>query len=322
MRVSPRRGLRALATGIGLPRAIVSTADRLAALAPGRPSSPERTAHVVQSLGVARRGVAASDEDSISLGVLAARQALADQAPPDLLLFCSSTSSSWTGSGASNVAAALDLPPLLAFDVKAGCSSSLHALVLVARLLEDGQTALIVGADTWTRASPDTDRGAALTLGDAGAAVLIGTSEDDDAGLLAGALRTWPEHRDAMGTSGRLPPSVFPPLPGDFQVAGDPARLRAVLPEISDAIRTEALDGYVGPIDRLLAHAGAPELIHRNAMTWEIPRVHHPLEQHGNCGAANLLIAWHELQDAPTGETWLLHAVAGGISAGALVWRT
>jgi len=324
VRVSPRRGLRALSTGIGLPRSIVSTADRLAALAPGRPSSPERTAHVVQSLGVARRGVVATDEDSISLGALAARQALTGQAPPDLLLFCSSTSPSWTGSGASNVAAAMGLPPLLAFDVKAGCSSSLHALALVARLLEAGQTALIVGADTWTRASPDADRGAALTLGDAGAALLIGTSGDDDAGLLGGALGTWPEHRDAMGASGRLPPSVFAPQPGDFQVSGDPARLRTVLPQISDAIRAEALEEHDGPIDRLLAHAGAPELIHRNATTWGIPadRVHHPLEQHGNCGAANLLLAWHSLRDAPPGETWLLHAVAGGISAGALVWRT
>jgi 3-oxoacyl-[acyl-carrier-protein] synthase III len=324
MRVSPRRGLRALATGIGLPRAIVSTADRLAALAPDRVSSAERTAHVVQSLGVATRGVVASDEDSISLGVLAARQALTGQAPPDLLLFCSSTSPSWTGSGASNVAAALELPPLLAFDVKAGCSSSLHALALTGRLLQEGQTALIVGADTWTRASPDADRGAALTLGDAGAAVLIGTSGDAEAGLLSGALGTWPQHRDAMGASGRLPPGVFPPQRGDFQVTGDPARLRIVLPEISDAIRAEALQGYTGPIDRLLAHAGAPELIHRNAMSWGIPqdRVHHPLERYGNCGAANLLLAWHRLRDAAAGETWLLHAVAGGISAGAMVWRT
>ncbi len=323
MRVRPRLGLRALATGIGLPASMVCTEDRLAALAPDRPGSPDRTAHVIQSLGVACRGVAGPDEDAVTLGTLAAGSALAGRAPPDLLVFCSSTAPSWTGAGASMIAAALELPPLLAFDVKAGCSSTLHALALVARWLEDGQTALIVGADTWTRASPQADRGAALTLGDAGAAVLIGTSPADS-GLLGGALGTWPRHRDALGGTGRLPPTVFAPEPGDFEVRGDPDRLRAVLPEISDAIRAEALQTHDGPVHRLLAHAGAPELIARNAAAWGIPadRVHHPLREHGNCGAANLLLAWHGLAAADPGETWLLHAVAGGISAGALLWRT
>lgn len=324
MRVPPRRGLRALATGVGLPRAMVSTAARLAALAPDRASSPAQVEHVIESLGVATRGVVAADEDAVSLGLLAARDALGAQPAPDILLFCSSTSPSWTGSGASLLAAALDLPPLLAFDVKAGCSSTLHALAVVGRLIEDGQTALIVGADTWTRASPEADRGAALVLGDAGAAVLIGTSDRNDAGLLGGALGTWPQHRGAMGASGRLPPTAFPTVRGDFQVTGDPDRLRSVLPGISDAIRSEALDGHDGPIDRLLAHAGSADLIERNAAAWGIPadRVHHPLRGHGNCGAANLLLAWHGLGATPPGETWLLHAVAGGLSAGALIWRT
>jgi len=317
VRVPGRTGLRAVATGIGLPRTQVSTADALARLAPGRPSSPARSQHVVESLGVASRHVAEPDEDAVSLGTIAAEHAL-DGHHPDALIFCSSTSPSWTSSGASAIAAALGLPPLLAFDLKAGCSSTLHAMALVARLLDDGQTALIVGADTWTRAAPSADRGAALTLGD-GAAALLVSADGSDGGLLGGALGTWPAHRGLVGATGRLPPTVFPVEPGDFELTGDPDGLRAALPAISDAIREEA---GVRSVDRLLAHAGSVELIGRNAATWGIDAVHHPLRDHGNCGAANILLAWHALGVDHRDETWLLHAVAGGVAAGALLWRT
>ena len=316
MRVGAR-GLRAVGTGVGLPRERVTTTERLSQL--GRPMSGARAAHVEESLGVVARHVAQDDEDAVTLGLVAARGAL-EGATPDALVFCSSTAPSWTSSGASSLAAALDLPPLLAFDLKAGCSSTLHALALVAGLLDDGQTALIVGADTWTRAAPDADRGAALTLGD-GAGALLLEAVPEPVGLLGGALRTWPAHRDAVGATGRLPPSVFPVEPGDFQLTGDPDRLRAALPVVSDAILAEARTSVSAPIDRMLAHAGSPELIARNASTWGIPAVHHPLREHGNCGAANVLIAWHGI-DAPPGETWLLHAVAGGVAAGALLWRS
>ena len=320
MRVAARPGLRAIATGVGLPRTRVSTAERLAALAPDRPVTPARAEHVVESLGVAWRRIAEPDEDAVTLGAAAAAEALADRIP-HALFFCSSTAPSWTASGASAIAQALDLPPLLAFDIKAGCSSTLHAIAVAARMLEEGQTALVVGADTWSRASPAADRGAALMLGDAAGALLIEATADPSIGLLGGALCTWPEHRDAVGSAGRLPPTVFPVEPGDFELTGDPRALRLALPAVSDAIRAEALRESASPIDRMLAHAGSPALIARNAEAWAVPCTHHPLRDHGNCGAANILLSWHTVGARP-GETWLLHAVAGGVAAGALLWRS
>ena len=72
------------------------------------------------------------------------------------------------------------------FDLSAACSGFLYALVTGSKLVESGayRRVLVVGADKMSAITDYRDRNICILFGDAGAAVLLEPSQDDDYGIL------------------------------------------------------------------------------------------------------------------------------------------
>ena len=77
------------------------------------------------------------------------------------------------------------------FDVSAACSGFLFALTTGAQFVENGsyKRVVVVGADKMSSITDYTDRNNCILFGDAGAAVLLEASEDENSGILDHILR-------------------------------------------------------------------------------------------------------------------------------------
>ena len=77
------------------------------------------------------------------------------------------------------------------FDVSAACSGFLFALITGAQFIENGsyKRVVVVGADKMSSITDYTDRNNCILFGDAGAAVLLEASEDENGGILDHILR-------------------------------------------------------------------------------------------------------------------------------------
>lgn len=118
-----------------------------------------------------RRAMAAWDEDSLTMAVEAGRLALAGQAPPEALVFASTTPPFADRLGAGIAATALDLPAeLIAQDVGGGLRAASSALL---RGLSGDRSLIISGEKRSTKPGSGLESQSA----DAGAAVLLGSGD-------------------------------------------------------------------------------------------------------------------------------------------------
>ena len=78
------------------------------------------------------------------------------------------------------------------FDVSAGCSGFLYALVIGAQFVETGayKKVVVVGSDKMSTITDYTDRNNCILFGDAAAAVLLEPTDKDDVGILDHILRS------------------------------------------------------------------------------------------------------------------------------------
>ncbi len=134
--------------------------------------------------GIKERRIAGPGETTATMGLAAARQALAmaDLGPQDLdLIVCATlTPEMMFPSTACFIQADLGCRPIAAFDVLAACSGFVYALAVGSQFIRTGayRNVLVVGAETLSRVTDYTDRGSCILFGDgAGAAVLSATKE-------------------------------------------------------------------------------------------------------------------------------------------------
>src|SRR5215813_6752434 len=136
-----------------------------------------------QRTGIGERRIAAPGELTSDLAVCAARRALqrADMAGDDvdLIVLATATPDNTFPATASKVQAQLGMTHGAAFDVQAVCSGFVYALAVADNAVRLGQahTALVIGAETFSRILDWGDRGTCVLFGDgAGALVLKAVS--------------------------------------------------------------------------------------------------------------------------------------------------
>jgi 3-oxoacyl-[acyl-carrier-protein] synthase-3 len=134
-------------------------------------------AWIVERSGVRERRVAAPEEDTVSMAVAAARQALENSGiEPEQLSYIvlgTNTPAHFFPAGAIRVQEELGLGgKAAAFDLQAGCCGFNYALYVGEKLVRpEGQYALIIGSDACSRFTDWTNRATCLLFGDgAGAA--------------------------------------------------------------------------------------------------------------------------------------------------------
>ena len=126
---------------------------------------------IVERTGIRSRYIADETETTASLATEACRRALdhagIDASEIGLIILATATPDQTCPSSATKVQATLGINDCIAFDVHAVCTGFLYALSVADSMLQSGaaNTALVIGAETFSRILDWDDRGTCVLFG-------------------------------------------------------------------------------------------------------------------------------------------------------------
>jgi len=287
-----------------------------------------------QRTGIAARHIAADGELTSDLAVMAARRALADAGRGvediDLIVLATSTPDNTFPAAAVSVQEKLGMTRGAAFDVQAVCSGFVYALTTTDALIKAGQakTALVIGAETFSRILDWTDRATCVLFGDGAGAVVLGAEQQpggkSDRGLLSAHIRSDGRHKDKLYVDGG--PSSTGTV-GHLRMEGRDV-FRFAISAIGDVIQDALTDaGFTAAdIDWFVPHQANVRIIDGSARKFGIPdeKVVKTVAMHGNTSAASiplaLSVASHDGR-IKRGDLILIEAMGGGFTWGSAILR-
>ena len=320
--------LRALVAGCGayLPDRVL-TNDELAA----RLDTSDEW--IRQRTGIAERRIAADGQLTSDLAVAAARRAL-DRAGMsgsdlDLIVLATATPDLTFPATATKVQAQLAMKRGAAFDVQAVCAGFIFALSVADNAIRLGQarTALVIGAETFSRILDWEDRGTCVLFGD-GAGALVLNAVPDGApggrGVLSTHLHSDGSQHDILYVDGGPSSSR---TTGFLRMEGREVFRHAVqnLSEVVD--ETLQANGLTAAdIDWLVPHQANSRIIDAVGRRLGLPasRVVNTVARHANTSAASIPLALSEAVGdgrIVPGNLVLMEAIGGGLSWGASLVR-
>lgn len=320
-----------LGTGSYLPEAVLTSADLGQRLGVGRQ-------WIVDKTRIMERRVAAADEATSDLATRAAQEALTaaglTAADLDLIVVATSTPDYPIPSTACIVQGNLGAARAAAFDVDAVCTGFVYALVSThAMLVADAlpRTALVIGADTYSRILDYEDPKTCILFGDGAGAVVMG-KVPDGRGLMAstlGADGTTSHYVRIPGGGSRRPATSDTVAGRDhyFKMLGREVRALAgeIMPEIvRELLKSAELD--LDAVNLVVPHQANGTMLEDLADVLGLaPGVMHlTIQRYGNTGAASVPIT---LDDAVrTGrlnrdDILFLVAFGGGMTWGGAALR-
>ncbi|HEV8014593.1 MAG TPA: beta-ketoacyl-ACP synthase III [Stellaceae bacterium] len=289
---------------------------------------------IVQRTGIRERHIAAPAEKTSDLALEAARAALAAAmiAPEevDLIVLATSTPDNTFPATAARVQAALGIKRGAAFDVQAVCTGFIYALATADNFVRTGQakTALVIGAETFSRILDWRDRGTCVLFGDgAGALVLRGVPSNgspSERGVLSTHLHSDGSGYDLLYVDGGVSTtgtSGFLRMEGKEVFKHAVLRLAEVVDEALTANGLRASD-----VDWLVPHQANRRII--DAMGKKLglaaDKVVVTIDRHANTSAASVPLALAEAASdgrIRPGQLVLLEAMGGGLTWGASLVR-
>ncbi len=286
-----------------------------------------------QRTGIGERRVAAPSELTSDLAVRAAERALSNAGMSgsdlDLLVLATATPDNTFPATAAKVQARLGMRRGAAFDVQAVCAGFIFALSIADNAVRLGQarTALVVGAETFSRILDWEDRGTCVLFGDgAGAVVLRAIPAAGSGGrfILSNHLHSDGRQYDILYVDGG-PSSTrhtgFLRMEGREVFRQAVQRLSAVVDEALAANGLTAAD-----VDWLVPHQANSRIIDGMGRKLGLPedKIVVTIERHANTSAASIPLA---LETAVAdgrikpGHLVLMEALGGGLSWGASLVR-
>lgn len=321
--------LRATIAGVGgyLPERVMTNAE----LAKMVDTSDE---WIVERTGIRERHIAAEGEFTSHLALKAADKAMAaagvSASDLDLIVLATATPDNTFPATATKVQAELGMVKGAAFDVQAVCSGFIYALSVADNFIKTGQagTALVIGAETFSRILDWTDRGTCVLFGDgAGAIVLKGEQtkgNGHDRGVLSTHLHSDGRHYDMLYVDGG--PSTTRTV-GHLRMHGREVFRHAVVnlaEVVGEALEANGLTP--ADIDWIVPHQANRRILEGTARKLNLPpeRVIMTIDRHANTSAASVPLALSEgVSDgrlAP-GQLVLMEAMGGGFTWGAALAR-
>ena len=317
--------MRSLMIGCGsyLPERIVSN-DELATWV------DTSDAWIHQRTGIRQRHVAAKGEKTSDMAIQAAKRALAyaglEGEDIDLIVLATATPDDTFPASAAKVQAAIGALNGFAFDVQAVCAGFIYALAIADNFIRTGQarTALVIGAETFSRLLDWNDRTTCVLFGDgAGAVVLRAADQGVGApswGVLSTHLHTDGREHDILYVDGG--PSSTGTV-GHLRMAGKEVYKHAVTKlaaVIDEALTDNGLDASA--VDWLVPHQANRRIIESMAHKMGMPldKVVCTIERHANTSAASVPLALDEaVRDGrvKAGDLVLFEAIGGGLAWGA-----
>ncbi len=287
-----------------------------------------------QRTGICQRHIAAEDEFTSHLAIKASQRALdhagIEASDLDLIVLATATPDQTFPATATRVQAALGMTRGAAFDVQAVCAGFVYGISVADSLIRSGlaSTALVIGAETFSRILDWTDRGTCVLFGDGAGALVLEAEENEgrasDRGIITSSLRSDGAHKDKLfvdggpGTTGTV---------GHLRMEGREVFKHAV-GMITDVIEdTYAKAGITsGDLDWFVPHQANKRIIDASAKKLGIAeeKVVTTVQLHGNTSAASVPLALSvAVADGriKKGDLVLLEAMGGGFTWGAVLVR-
>jgi len=259
---------------------------------------------IVKRTGIRERRIAAAHETTSSMSLAAARRALEvarlDPAELDLIILATASPDYQVPGAANIVQHRLGASRAAAFDLRAGCTGFVYALVVGSQFIATGayRNVLVIGAEMISKFVNWEDRTTCVLFGDGAGAVVLQES-DAPTGLLSFVLGS-----DGSGYDALIVPGGGSSLPfcqevldkGLHHIKMDGKRVfRFAVKTPAEAAQKaiEACGLSVEDIDLLIPHQANLRIIRSLAETLGLPweKVYVNLDRYGNTSAASIPIA-------------------------------
>lgn len=289
---------------------------------------------IVERTGIRQRHVAADGEMTSDLATNAAREALLaaglEAEDIDLIIVATATPDQTFPSTATRVQTKLGMSRGAAFDVAAVCSGFLYALSVGDAMLRAGQgrTALVIGAETFSRILDWEDRTTCVLFGDGAGAVVLraeaGRGTTQDKGILANCLHSDGRYNELLYVDGG--PSSTGTV-GKLRMKGREVFRHAVTNLSEVMLETLAAAGLQArDVDWVIPHQANLRILEGTAkkLGLDIGQVVVTVDQHANTSAASVPLALDTaVRDGriKDGDLLLLEAMGGGFTWGAAAVR-
>ena len=283
--------------------------------------------------GIEQRHIAVEGETTVDLAEQASRKAIEaagiDASEIDLIIFATSTPDKIFPSSACILQARLDIHGCPAFDIQAVCTGFIYALSVAEKFIKTGsaRTALIVGAEVFSRILNWEDRGTCVLFGDGAGAVIL--QADEETGILSSHIHAdgkyenllWVPHGVGDGFEQVKEGKAFVEMRGNevFKMAVN--TLGRIVDETLAANNMKKSD-----IDWLVPHQANIRIITATArkLKMSMDQVVVTVNKHGNTSAASVPLALDvAVRDGriKRGELLLLEAFGGGFTWGSVLVR-
>lgn len=287
-----------------------------------------------QRTGIRQRHIAADGEFTSHLALKASERALSHAglkvADLDLIVLATATPDETFPATATKVQSALGMTRGAAFDVQAVCAGFVYSMAVADSMLKNGlaSTALVIGAETFSRILDWSDRGTCVLFGDGAGAVVLkaetGTGHSADRGILANALHSDGREHDILYVDGG-PSSTR--TTGLLRMEGKEVfkhavvNMAAVVGEVLEKAGLTPKD-----IDWLVPHQANKRIIDGTGRKLGLSpdQVVVTVDKHANTSAASIPLAIDTAAKdgrIKKGDLVLLEGIGGGLAWGASLVR-
>jgi 3-oxoacyl-[acyl-carrier-protein] synthase-3 len=287
-----------------------------------------------QRTGIRQRHIAADGEFTSHLALKASERALAhagvNASELDLIVLATATPDETFPATATRVQQGLGMTRGAAFDVQAVCAGFVYGLAVADSMIKSGiaSTALVIGAETFSRILDWNDRGTCVLFGDGAGAVVIkgeqGGGSPADRGVLANALHSDGRQHDILYVDGG-PSSTrttgFLRMEGKEVFKHAVVNMAAVVGEVLKMANLTPAD-----IDWLVPHQANKRIIDGTGrkLGLSAERVVVTVDKHANTSAASIPLALDTAVGdgrIKKGDLLLLEGIGGGLAWGASLVR-
>ena len=289
---------------------------------------------IVQRTGIRQRHVAAAGEHTSDLAEAAAQQALEragiKATELDLIVLATATPDNTFPATATKVQARLGMTGGFAFDVQAVCTGFVYATAVADNFLRAGQgrTALVIGAETFSRILDWEDRATCVLFGDGAGAMVLraepGTGTVADRGVLSTHLHS--DGRDYAKLYVDGGPSTTRTT-GHVRMEGREV-FRSAVTRLAEVVAEALAANRLDPdqIDWLVPHQANRRIIDATAKKLNLSpdRVITTVDRHANTSAASIPLALAEAVGdgrIRAGQLVLMEGMGGGFTWGSALVR-
>jgi 3-oxoacyl-[acyl-carrier-protein] synthase-3 len=314
---------RIIGTGSYLPDQILTNADL--------EKKVETTDEWIRTrTGIRERRIAADEETTSDMAARAARRVVEKSGISageiDLIVLATATPDMSFPSSACIVQHRLGIAGGAAFDISAACSGFIYALGIADQFIRAGtvRTALVIGAEKFSKILDWNDRSTCVLFGDGAGAVLL-RGEEGESGLLSTHLHADGTYADMLmvarkGSKNPITRELMQ-TEAEYLVMRGSELFKVAVKTLEEAVveAVEANGLAFDDVDLLIPHQANVRIIAATAKRLRLPmdKVVINLDRYGNTSAASIPIALDEALEegrVRTGDHLLLEAFGGGLT--------